>query len=411
MFRAVGLFLILSLLALAPKGIADANLAGAQPHIVLLNKHVDPAAHAGSHRLAPKEVYVSLRGYAVQLNSSQLTALKADPRVRSVRPDHAVQLLGVSPNTNIPAPNLNKRQEIPTGVRRIGGLLSPTAKIDGRDERVNVDVAVIDTGLDANHPDLNVVATKNCVGKKYLPDDHGTHVAATVGAIDNGFGVVGVAPGARIWSVRIFDANADTTLSVLLCAIDYVAKHAGKIEVVNMSAAFLGFDGGDCGLSDDDPFHAGICELREQGILVAAAAGNSSEDTASSLPAAYDETIAVSALTDYDGAPGGLSPVTCFDGGADDTLAWYSNVGPDVDIAAPGTCILSGWWPKPNYEYEIGTSMSAPHVAGAIALYKSAHPNATADEVEAAILQAGTPGPVSGDVDGFPEPLLNVAGF
>lgn len=384
-------------------------------YIVVLDGSVDhpgqvAAKHEAKYGTSSEDVYRdALDGYSAEVPQAELAALRADAQVSAVVPDAVLRLASPPPNTEIPAPPLHNRQQVPTGVRRIGGLQSPTADIDGRDERVKVDVAVIDTGLDPNHPDLNVVETTNCVGRRYRPDDHGTHVAGTVGALDNGIGVVGVAPGARIWSIRIFDAHEDTTLSTLLCAIDFVAAH-GTIEVVNMSAAFLGFDGGDCGLSDDDPLHASICALTDSGVTFVASAGNNFEDTESSLPAAYDEVLAVSTLADYDGRAGREASPTCFDGGTDDHFAWFSNFGADVDLIAPGVCILSSWWPL-DYEYEIGTSQATPHVAGAAALYYARHPGADPDQVLAALLRRGKPGPFPGDPDGISEPLVNVAGL
>ncbi len=384
-------------------------------YVVVLEGSVDrPGKVAAKH----EDVYDTefdavyrhaLNGYTADVPAGELAELRDDPRVRAVVQDRVLRSASPPPNTEIPAPKLNKRQEVPTGVRRIGGLQSPTADIDGNGGRVKVDVAVIDTGLDAKHRDLNVVETKNCVGRGYRPDDHGTHVAGTVGALDNRIGVVGVAPGARIWSIRIFDPVDDTTLSTLLCSLDFVAAHK-TIEVVNMSVGFVGTDGGDCGVNDDDPFYAAICVLTDNGVPVVASAGNGSEDTAGTLPAAYDKVIAVSALADYDGGPGGRSSPTCFDGGADDHLAWFSNFGADVDLMAPGVCILSSWW-KLDYEYEIGTSMSSPHVAGAAALYRARNPGAGSDQVLAGLLSRGEPGPFPGDPDGIAEPLVNVAGL
>jgi subtilisin len=120
----------------------------------------------------------------------------------------------------------------------------------------------------------------------------------------------------------------------------------------------------------------------------------------------------VSALADYDGRPGGLSavPTTCINSGADDTFTIFSNFGADVDIAAPGACINSTW-PFRIYRVASGTSMSAPHVAGAAALHLAANPDASPAQVKAALLAAADPGPIAGDRDAFAEPVLNVSRF
>ena len=402
--RVRALAFVISLIAL---GAVPAT-AAAVPVIVVTKDTADPSSLADRHGLGPSHVYRSaIVGFAADVSPAERRALNADPRVTSVVDDQPVVAAGRW-NTKIAPPVLTGHQEIPTGIRRIGALSNRTARIDGIDQRVDVDVAVIDSGVDPAHPDLNVAGTVNCIGKKYEAHAHGTHVAGTIGAIDNNRGVVGVAPGARIWGVRIFNQKDSGTVSSLLCGLDWVDRNRGIVDVVNLSGVYGGFDGGDCGISDDDPAHALVCAITDSGVPFVAAAGNESADTAGSLPAAYDEVIAVSALTDYDGLQGGLSQPTCWPAGADDSLAFFSNFGPDVDIAAPGVCILSSWT-GPEYEYELGTSMAAPHVAGAAALYKAAHPSATAARVKAALLAAAQAGPLPGDNDGFAEPLLNVA--
>ncbi len=94
----------------------------------------------------------------------------------------------------------------------------------GNASRVNADVAIIDTGIERDHPDLNVVGGYNCTSRKRDKWDdnngHGTHVAGIVGALDNRFGVTGVAPGARLWSVKVLDKNGRGYLSWLICGID-----------------------------------------------------------------------------------------------------------------------------------------------------------------------------------------------
>ncbi len=149
---------------------------------------------------------------------------------------------------------------------------------------------------------------------------------------------------ARIWSVQLSDGRNPTTLQALLCAMDWVIANADTIEVVNMSTGYLGTDDGNCGVEPPDPFLARFCEAADEGVTFVASAGNSSEDTAQTLPAAYDEVIAVSAVADYNGLPGGGAPQDCFtsfDDGADDTFARYSNFGADIDLAGPGNCIFS----------------------------------------------------------------------
>ncbi len=150
-----------------------------------------------------------------------------------------------------------------------------------------------------------------------------------------------------------------------------------------MSVAKTGSDDHDCGLNNKDVLHQAICRLYKGGITVVAAAANENGSAAGYVPAAYNEVITVSALADTDGKSGGLGGNRCFSWGTydvDDTFADFSNFGSDIDIIAPGKCIWSTM-PGPSYGYSSGTSMAAPAVTGAVALYKASRPRATPSEV------------------------------
>lgn len=336
----------------------------------------------------------ALNGFAARIPSARLERLKADPRVLFVDEDRVMTI---------------QAQTIPTGILRIEGNLSSTQSGNGSGS-VNVDVAVIDTGIQTNHPDLNVVGGKNCVrGKNTIEDGngHGTHVAGTIAAKDDGVGVVGVAPGARLWAVRVLDNNGSGTTSTVICGIDWVTANAATIEVANMS---LGGSGSDSVCGGSDTYHNAICNSVNAGVTYVVAAGNSSANANNFRPATYEEVITVSALADFDGAPGGLGSPTCRTD-VDDTFANFSNYGADVDIIAPGVCILSTWKGS-GYNTISGTSMASPHVAGAAALYKANNPGATPAQVKNALLNAGNYDWNNvDDPDGIKEPLLNVKGF
>ena len=320
----------------------------------------------------------ALQGYSAQMPASVASALEAAPAVKWVQKDTQVSATA---------------QTTPTGINRANADASPTAKINGTDERVNVDVAVIDTGVDLTHPDINVykAGAKNCsIGAINANDlhGHGTHVSGTIGAIDNGSGVVGMAPGARIWPVKVLTDAGSGLNSDVICGIDYVAAHANEIEVANMSLGGSGEDDGNCGATDGDAMHAAICDAVAAGITFVVAAGNDSADASTFTPAAYDEVITVSALADFNGLPGGGAASTCRSD-VDDTFANFSNYGADVDIIAPGVCIYSTS-KLGGYETMSGTSMASPHVAGAAALYAATHPSATPAQVKSALQSAGT---------------------
>ncbi len=342
----------------------------------------------------------ALNGYSAVMSRTARDVLATLPNVAYVQPDRKVHAMA---------------QQTPTGIDRAQADQSPTAGIDGVDERVDVDVAVIDTGVDLDHPDLNVYrqGAENCSLSLSADDDngHGSHVSGTIGALDDNTGVVGMAPGARIWPVKVLNALGVGSTSDVICGIDYVAAHADQIEVANMSLGGSGSDDGNCGKTNGDAQHQAICNAVSRGVTFVVAAGNAYEDASTTTPAAYDEVITVSALADFNGRPGGGAPSTCRQD-ADDTFADFSNYGADVDLIAPGVCITSTWM-NGGYNTISGTSMASPHVAGAAALYASTHPGATPRQVKQGLQGAGTDDWIwpSEDPDGTQEKLLDVSGF
>ena len=218
-----------------------------------------------------------------------------------------------------------------------------------------------------------------------------------------------VAPGARIWPVRVLNALGTGSTSDVICGIDYVTANADEIEVANMSLGGAGTDYGNCG-AGRDAMHQAICEAVDAGVTFVVAAGNDSSDASTSTPAAYDEVITVSALADFDGRPGGLGEPTCRDD-EDDTFASFSNYGADVDLIAPGVCTESTWL-RGGYNTISGTSMASPHVAGGAALYLATNPGASPAQVRSALVAAGSDDWDAGDdPDGVQEPLLDVSAF
>lgn len=207
-------------------------------------------------------------------------------------------------------------------------------------------------------------------------------------------------------------ADSTVTDAALLCGLDWVAQNAAMIDVVNLSLGGPGVDG-DCGGGRYDAValeHAAVCRIVAAGVVAVASAGNSAADATNTNPAGFPEVITVSASTDTDGAPGGWGPPSwCYPGG-DDTLAGYSDFGPAVDITAPGTCVESTWL-YGQYAVGTGTSAAAPLVSGAAALVRAVHPDWAPEQVRGWLLTTASPGPMPGDYDGYPEPMLNVAGY
>ena len=355
------------------------------------------------------ETYTNaVSGFAAAMGPAARAALAADPLVARVEPVRPLRATA---------------QEIPTGLVRVHADRSRGASIDDVDEpRIDVNVAVLDTGVDTSHPDLNVAGGYSCArGRSY--DDkygHGTHAAGIIGARDDRTGVVGVAPGARIYGVKVLDDDANGTTRELLCGIEWVTSTRtdddprNDIDVANLSLGGVGTDDGDCGRKDHDVLHQAVCRSVDAGVTYVVAAGNSHEDSSKLVPAAYGEVITVSALADSDGKAGGAGPAPECRSDEDDTLADFSNYGPAVDVIAPGVCIFSTLPidDAGGYGTLTGTSFAAPHVAGAAALYISKHRNATPAEVRKAIVAAGNSDwDARDDPDGIKEPALDVSSF
>ena len=413
----------------APEGVVPEH------YIVLLgpNENASAVAQQMSQGLDLRLRHVyrhAFNGFAARVPSGRLQALEHDPRVRGVVPDRYVSLnkppcetppcKGAGGGEDVPA----EPQLIPTGILRIHAHQSHAVSGNGAGQ-VDVDVAVIDTGIDPKHPDLHVVGGVNCSsGPPHKYSDahgHGTHVAGTIGALDNDFGVVGVAPGARLWAVRVLDASGSGTLASVICGIDWVTARADTIAVANMSLSALAPAYPLCGsFGLLDPMHLAVCNSVAAGVTYTVAAVNSAQDAALEIPAGYPETVTVSALADFDGVPDGLGSPTCrMD--EDDTLANFSNHGSMVDIIAPGVCIESTW-KGGGYATVSGTSMAAPHVAGALALLAAQGREVTGDglvdgsDVESLVLtlladHVNSDWDDEDDPDGVKEPVLDVSGL
>ena len=421
---------IIAVLGVASSSVVLSSPASAQKipsrYIVVLNDVDEPGAvaneMASEHGLSIIHVYKhALKGYNAIIPISKLDQVKNDPRVSYVEKDQKVFAFDKPPHSHPTGDDSEQSsqssQVLPTGVDRINADLSSTVAGNGAGT-VDVDIAIIDTGIDTKHPDLNVINHVRCTGTGPNKDQngHGTHVAGTVAALDNNIGVVGVAPGAKLWGVKVLDATGSGTLGCVIAGIDYVTSHAAEIEVANMSL------GCKCTSS---ALNTAIAESVAAGIVYAVAAGNNAEDAATFSPANHDDVITVSAIADFDGMSGGLADTIvnfrdCIED-MDDSFACFSNFGSLIELAAPGVAILSTWLDGGYYTIS-GTSMASPHVAGAAALYMANNPNAEPADVRDALIAAGTPqyepngftvnpDSFTEDPDNFPEPLLDVSGL
>ncbi|HEX2622047.1 MAG TPA: S8 family serine peptidase [Phototrophicaceae bacterium] len=307
----------------------------------------------------------AIQGFAARLTPAQLKIIQSDPMVEFVSIDRPVYAIGMVPVAG--------SDSVPTGVRRIGAGTTTTVH-----EASTVNVAVIDTGIDLTHPDLNAVNGKNCVRQNRTANDdhgHGSHVAGTIAAKNNGSGVEGVAPGTKLYAVKVLNSAGSGTTSQVVCGIDWVTANAAalNIKVANMSLGGGGSNDNNCGNTNNDAEHKAICRSVAAGVTYVIAAGNSGVNFASSVPASYPEVLTVTAVSDSDGASGaaGGAP-TCRTGELDDKYATFSNYAVsagDINhtVAGPGVCIYSTW-KNGGYNTISGTSMATPHLAGVVAL-------------------------------------------
>lgn len=276
---------------------------------------------------------------------------------------------------------------LPKGVARVGGGFRVP---EGSGWPPSV--AIVDTGIDMANPELAVVGGVNCAGGDRDDwtdtDGHGTSLAGVVAARRNGEGLIGVAPGAKLYSVRVFANEMSVSEEGVLCGLQWIHDNAQEIDV-----ALLGFNRRDRLDSNDsscgtDKFREMICRLVEVGVIVVVAAGNQKVDARGFVPAKLDEVITVGAIVDFDGVPGGLGSPTCGPG-VDDTVADFSNTGSAIDLFAPGVCIETTRLKEHDDAVDpSGTSLAAAHVAGAAAVYKACNVRATPDEVRSFLLDS-----------------------
>jgi subtilisin family serine protease len=314
--------------------------------IVRYKRGVKPPAGTRLTRLANTVTMTS------RDRQADIRRLAADRNVEFVEPDLPVQAV-YTPND----PQLS----LQWGLAKIGAPKAwDTTKGSG-----GPIVAVIDTGVDAKHPDL---AGQVLPGKDFVNNDddafddngHGTHVAGTAAALgDNQTGAAGVAFQAKILPVKVLGATGSGMTSGIVNGINYAVSSGAKVINLSLGSSVSSIAMGTA-----------VAEAVRAGVVVVAAAGNSNTSTRF-YPAGYPDVIAVGASA------------------SDDNRASFSNYGDWVTIAAPGSQIYAPY--KGAYGTLSGTSMAAPHVAGAAALVMAAKPGWTRLQVKQALEQSGDP--------------------
>lgn len=414
-----GLIMVL-LLATSPSP-AFAQIPGAgsiaqEDVIVLFKEEVPRAGRADIVKRAGAVTKVNFRivsAAAVRANPAALAALEKVPGVVAIVPDRKVAIVDgpeVAPEEQPtgrgkPGGSASTGQVLPAGIKRIAA-----DQVWASATGAGVGVAVVDTGIDFGHADLTV-APACFTAFTSCQDDHGhgTHVAGIIAAKNNSQDVVGVAPGATLYAVKVLDQSGSGNDSTVMAGLEWISHNAAlvspPIRVINMSL-------GRAGTLDDNPaLRAAVQALYNQGIEVVVAAGNdASKEVSQQVPATYPEAMAVASTTAVDGG----NRCKWYSGRImADTASYFTTDGrynPDtgtgITVSAPGEdkedispgCSISsvgilstargGGTTRMS-----GTSMAAPHVAGVVALMQqssSLSPEEVRAKVRASADRQGT---------------------
>jgi aqualysin 1 len=349
------LVLLILVLGVSTLGIGTAPADPPSNYIVVFKDSVSsPQAvaneHARDHGAQVRFVYTAaLKGYAANIPNDRVAEVRSDDRVAYMERDQTATAVA---------------QTVPWGITKVGAAVSSTRAGDGTGAVGNVNVFVIDSGI-YSHPDLNLRSFVNFAGGPNKDcNGHGTHVAGTAAARDNTSDVVGVAPGAPLYAVKVLGCNGSGYYSGIIKGVDWVTAHTARPAVANMSL------GGPPSQALDDA----IRRSAAAGVVYALAAGNSGANACNSSPSRVGPTDGVITVAATDSA---------------DKEASFSNYGSCVDIWAPGVGTVSTRNGGGTTTMS-GTSMASPHAAGGAALYLSTHPLALPSAVEAALKSAAT---------------------
>ncbi|WP_176560068.1 S8 family serine peptidase [Brevibacillus dissolubilis] len=345
--------------------------------IIGLKKDVDPDEFMAKKNWGKKKHKKNkhIKTLQMEVTDSEFQQLRFDPDVAYVEEDAAME---ISDELEQPANQVaaqSEAQSTPWGIRAIGADLVQPQKETGE----KIKIAVFDTGI-APHTDLSVteaVYFGENISTTSDDNGHGTHVAGTIAALNNNSGVVGVAPNAELYSVKVLDQNGSGSYSQVIEAIDWAIDQ--KIDIISMSFG---------GSTYSQALHEAVQAADNQGILLIAAAGNGGQgEETETYPARYPEVLSVGAINQSY------------------KRAYFSSMGEELDLVAPGSTVLSTTMDG-GTGTKSGTSMAAPHVTGAAALIWRADRKLTNDAVKKRLIESATP---LGDQREYGHGLVNVA--
>jgi subtilisin family serine protease len=308
-----------------------------------------------------KHVYKnSIKGFTINMPCSAASkAFGNDSNIQSMNPDG---LVSISKGKPTKPPGDGGGQQASYGTARVGGPIDGTGRT----------AWVIDSGIDLDHPDLNVDASRGftSISSGGMDDQngHGTHVAGTIGAIDNSIGALGVAPNTTVVPVRVLDRRGSGSFSGVIAGVDHVGANANAGDCANMSL------GGGASTDLDD---AVIAASNNSGAFFVLAAGNDGDHANNHSPARANgpKVFTISATDSNDNMP-----------------SWSNYGNPPVDYAAPGVGIFS-LWKSGGTNTISGTSMASPHACAVIMMTNG---------------RPGTSGSANNDPDGNPDPIVHL---
>ncbi|WP_338751929.1 S8 family peptidase [Bacillus sp. FJAT-52991] len=337
-------FVALFFFSISPS-ISKANTTEAKGAIVFFHDEVNHAL-LEENTEGINFIFDELPAAAVDVTDEQKKLLASHPEIQMIQYDEPVEKSG---------------QVVPWGYKMVGADKRVPSTLSGK----GVKIGIIDSGIDTKHPDLQVAGgacmmkildVRGCSNSYNDDAGHGTHVAGVIGAKNNNVGVVGVAPQAQLYSIKVLDKNGLGTISTVMAGIEWGIKH--DMDVLNISITSPDYN---------EALERMVKQAYDSGLIIVAAAGNegppwSGEQSSVQYPAKFNEVIAVSSIDEKK------------------QYGELSSIGSEVELAAPGENIYStvpSSFNASGYDVMSGTSMATPYVTGLVALYKEKYPEMT----------------------------------